>query len=119
MNNSFSKELRLLSKEDFLNLRENPRFVSSGLFLFFFKPNSSIKKQTRLGISVSKKISKKAVDRNSLKRKVREIFRTSEFKNLAVDVLVVLNKKKFKDMGSAKQSLETDLLGGLSKLSNS
>ena len=47
--------------------------------------------ETRLGISVSKKFGH-AVSRNQVKRHIREFFRTSEFKYLGRDVLIVVFK---------------------------
>ena len=118
LNNSFPKEARLLSEGDFGRLKQNPSFVNSGLFLFFHLPRPSGDSLTRIGISVSKKISKRAVDRNLLKRRIREIFRTSEFKNCNRDINIVLNRKKFKGMEYALNQLEKDLLVGLQKVCN-
>ena len=100
-------------------MRQNPSFASSGLFLFFHLPSGSDSEVTRLGISVSKKISSKAVSRNLIKRRIREVFRQSEYRNLGRDVLVVVNRKRFKSLDIALPYIESDLLSGFKKIVNS
>ena len=55
--------------------------------------------QTRLGISVPKKIGH-AVFRNRIKRYIREFFRTSQFKFLNRDILIVVFKTLTEDIKS-------------------
>lgn len=104
-------------------MRQNPSFVSSGLFLFFHKVSDSESQpscvSTRIGISVSKKICSKAVGRNYIKRRIREVFRRSEFRSLGRDVMIVVNRKRFKNLEHAKESIEGDLLAGFKKIANS
>ena len=45
-----------------------------------------------LGIAVAKKLAKRAVDRNQLKRMIREIVRVAKTRNLNSDVVVKLKK---------------------------
>ena len=47
---------------------------------------------SRLGIAVSKKYSKSAVDRNYAKRLLREYFRKSNLKLNGIDILAILAK---------------------------
>ena len=93
--NSFNKSFRLLNKNDFQNLKIDSRFFVCGIFVFYYKKNS--KDQSRIDIAVSKKFGK-ANKRNLLKRKVREFFRHSEFKNEGIDILVSMNYKKIKNL---------------------
>ena len=87
--NHYPKLHRVRSKADFKYLRTCRNSVRRGNFVVYFGPtlkeNSS---KTRLGISVSKKYGK-AVARNKMKRHIREFFRTSPFKELGKDTLVV------------------------------
>jgi len=52
---------------------------------------------SRLGITVSKKVSKRAVDRNRIKRQFREWFRKKNLQNYSIDMILTakpsLNKK--------------------------
>ncbi len=45
-----------------------------------------------LGIAVAKKLAKRAVDRNRLKRMIREMVRSAQVKSLNNDVVVKLKK---------------------------
>lgn len=45
--------------------------------------------QTRLGITVSKKVSQRAVDRNRIKRQMREFFRLNDAPGPHFDVVMV------------------------------
>jgi ribonuclease P protein component len=49
-------------------------------------------KKPDLGIAVAKRLAKRAVDRNRLKRMIRELFRAEQNTNLKSDVVVKLNK---------------------------
>ncbi|MEX0798158.1 MAG: ribonuclease P protein component [Bacteriovoracaceae bacterium] len=118
MDNSYPKQFRLLSGKDFGHLRAQAAFASSGLFLFFHKPSRNNLGHTRIGISVSAKTCS-AVERNWIKRKIREVFRKSVYKQLNKDVVIVLNRKKFKSIKQTKLALEQDLLSGFKKIVNS
>jgi ribonuclease P protein component len=72
----FDKSERLLKRREFLTARrEASRRVETKYFLVLLRPNRT--KQTRLGITVTKKIGK-AVKRNRIKRHVREFFRLNK-----------------------------------------
>ncbi|MCB9092956.1 MAG: ribonuclease P protein component [Halobacteriovoraceae bacterium] len=86
---SFPKEARLRSKKDFGNLRHKSTRIQSAFFLGFYSISPEKIKQTRLGISVSKKLGN-AVCRNRIKRLVRESFRINHtLKNLGIDLHIV------------------------------
>lgn len=118
MNFNFPKNNRLLSAKDFSYLKENALFVRSGLFLFFHKPSQKSDGKTRIGISISSK-NCNAVKRNLLKRKIREVFRCSEFRDLNRDVVIVLNKRRFKSVEETLSRIETDLIAGFKNISKS
>tara|TARA_Y100000780_G_scaffold232593_1_gene268148 strand:- start:2764 stop:3120 length:357 start_codon:yes stop_codon:yes gene_type:complete len=118
LNFKFSKNNRLLSANDFSYLKENASFAKSGLFLFFHKPSLKSDGKTRIGISISSK-NCNAVKRNLLKRKIREFFRHSDYKDLNRDIVIVLNKRRFKTVENALLKLETDLNNGFKLISNS
>lgn len=118
MDFKFSKNSRLLNAKDFEYLRDQASFASSGLFLFFYKASQENSEKTRIGISISGKICN-AVQRNLLKRKIREYFRQSDFRSIGKEVVIVLNKKKFRDIKSAGLSVNRDLESGFKKIANS
>jgi ribonuclease P protein component len=59
-----------------------------GLYLAY--PDQGAKPD--LGIAVAKKLAKRAVDRNRLKRMIRELVRSAQATNLNSDVVVKLKK---------------------------
>lgn len=85
---NFTKEARLLDKDDFAYMKGAKRSYSKGLSAFY-KPSRVDSEYTRIGISVSRHVSKKAVIRNKIKRKIREWFRTSKYRKRGLDVLIV------------------------------
>jgi ribonuclease P protein component len=91
--NSYPKNNRLISKDDFQYLRSGSRRLSSFFTTIYYKSSKNQGAQSRLGISVSKK-NGNAVLRNRLKRITREFFRQSKLKNDGKDVLVVIHRDK-------------------------
>jgi len=67
---------RLKKNADFQSVLAGGRFISTPFFLLKYKKNAE--KNTRVGFVVSKKISKKATDRNKIKRRMREIVRVAD-----------------------------------------
>ena len=68
-----AKDIRISRKKDFdLILRSKLKFYSNNLVLRFSKNELS---KSRFCVVVSKKISKKAVDRNKIRRRIYEIVR--------------------------------------------
>jgi len=63
-----------------------------------------------LGIAVAKKLVKRAVDRNRLKRMVRELVRAAQISTLKGDVLVKLNKPIGRETRGKLRKKEKDLL---------
>ena len=92
MNQSFTKDERLLARPDFKKVMTSGRkkMVDRTCTLFFLS-NSLGRK--RLGIIASRKVGN-AVERNRAKRKIREIFRRN--KNLGgqdLDIVVISARK--------------------------
>lgn len=67
------KENRLKKKKDFENVFKNGKSVFSKILGVKFVDNNLDK--NRYGVLVGKKVSKKAVERNLVKRRIREIIR--------------------------------------------
>ena len=82
------KLLTVKSRQDFLRIQNNfkIKYYSNNFLILLLESNTkSINQQTiininnkyiRLGITATKKIDKRAVVRNTIKRRIREIFRT-------------------------------------------
>lgn len=75
-NLSFKKSDKLLSTNDFSDVFKNKRFfhTKKTLKIFYHIKNQNT---PRIGLIISKKIAKKAVDRNYMKRFLREWFRNN------------------------------------------
>ncbi|MGH9580690.1 MAG: ribonuclease P protein component [Terriglobales bacterium] len=69
---TFPKDSRLLSRSDFRKVYDEGQRRSGSLCAVFFRPNGLAR--TRLGITTPAKLGK-AVLRNRVKRRLREIFR--------------------------------------------
>ena len=92
-------------------MRTESRYLVSGILVFYIKENNL--KHSRLGLAISKKLGN-AIKRNKTKRKLREVFRSSEIKNLNIDILVSLNFRKIQkeklDFDSVTNLLEESFL---------
>jgi len=73
------KQARLLSKADYNSVFSKSVKVSNALFLILIHKTSKI--QPRLGLVISKKVDKRAVQRNRIKRITRESFRNYTFES--------------------------------------
>ena len=85
----YQKSRRLLNSEQYTIVTRKGKKFFNPLFLVFILPNNQM--QSRLGITVSKKTSKRAVDRNRIKRQVREFFRLNQNSWPGCDVIVIAN----------------------------
>lgn len=70
---AFPPSLRLRKSEEFLDVQRRAAKLYTKHFLILVAPAKS--DSSRLGITVTKKIDKRAVARNKIKRRVRAIFR--------------------------------------------
>lgn len=86
MNFTYPKNERLKSKTTIGSLFSNGKSVSKyPLRLVYRQAEENSEEQTKIGVSVSKKYFKKAVDRNYFKRVLRETYRLN--KHLLLDNL--------------------------------
>ncbi|MDX3773912.1 ribonuclease P protein component [Chromatiaceae bacterium AAb-1] len=84
----FGRELRLLTPGQFDNVFQQPFRVSSPLFTILVKPN--LLTHPRLGLTIAKKRVKLAVQRNRIKRCVRNSFRLHQHRLPAVDLVLMV-----------------------------
>ncbi|VAW66009.1 Ribonuclease P protein component [hydrothermal vent metagenome] len=115
---AFLRQHRLLSADEFSRVFKKP-FRSSDRYLTILavvreksggdniEIENTDRLSARLGLAISKKNAKRAVDRNRIKRLIRESFRQNKHKLPAID-LVVMAKPITKNADNAQifQSLE-------------
>jgi ribonuclease P protein component len=89
---SFSREKRIRKRRDFLSLQQNGKKWKTDHFLVVC--GASGKDKSRLGVTITRKVHKRAVRRNLLKRRLREIFRKLyHFIQEPVDIVVIAHKE--------------------------
>lgn len=84
------KQARLLNKADYNAVFSKSVKVSNSLFLILI--HKTTRPQSRLGLVISKKVDKRAVQRNRIKRIIREYFRNLEC-DLSCDFVVLARPK--------------------------
>ena len=89
--NAFTKSMRLLNSKDFQTVFDDaPLRTSHQHFLFLARINSL--DSPRLGLVIAKKHIRHAVDRNRMKRLIRETFRAKQQQLAGIDVIVLARK---------------------------
>ncbi len=83
----FSKESRLLTSIEYNRVFSKGKKSSDRYFIVFADRNCFLK--PRLGLAISRKCSKKAVDRNRLKRVARDFFRSTQHEIENMDLVIV------------------------------
>jgi ribonuclease P protein component len=83
----FDKNLRLKTAGDFDYVFDKPSRSASRCFTILARPNQY--PYSRLGLVISKRCAKSAVQRNRLKRLIRESFRQNQEILAGVDVVVL------------------------------
>ena len=85
------RESRLRRAGDFAALRHVSGRFGGRCFHLRYAPNAL--GHARLGLAISKRVSKRAVERNRIKRLVRESFRHVRLQLPAVDVMVMAREQ--------------------------
>jgi len=84
------KKVRLLNKADYNSVFSKSVKVSNSHFLILIHKTSN--PFSRLGLVISKKVDKRAVQRNRIKRIIRETFRNGKFETNCDFVLLARGK---------------------------
>ena len=88
----FSKKQRIRTTKDFLLVREQGKHFSCSLFVL--QGRETDLGLRRLGVIVSKRVAKSAVDRNRLRRLFKEIFRQNQEQlPLSCDIVLLARKR--------------------------
>lgn len=91
MNRDFSREKRLLSPQHFKRVFDSPvERVSGGQILLLIYPNSL--NHPRLGLVIGKKNVRLSVERNRIKRQLRESFRCHQMLLGSWDIVAIARK---------------------------
>jgi ribonuclease P protein component len=89
--NSFPRTHRLVNKAEFQSVFDESTKASQRYLLALYKPNSLT--QARVGIIVGKRVAKLAVERNRIKRAIRESFRANQEKLKGLDIIVLARQQ--------------------------
>ena len=101
---SFGKSRRLLNASDYRTVFDDVHWkVSTKEILFLSRKNGL--DHPRLGLVIAKKSIRHAVQRNRVKRIIRESFRLQQYQLPAVD-LIVLARPGMGDLGNAELAAE-------------
>ncbi|TCK03427.1 ribonuclease P protein component [Phorcysia thermohydrogeniphila] len=97
---TFRKYERLRKQSEFERVFSYGKSLGGSTVAFYFAPNDL--GYARAGFIVSKKVCRKAVERNRAKRLMREVFRLNKHKLKPVDIVFIARKgikgKKFQDV---------------------
>ncbi|WP_448550149.1 ribonuclease P protein component [Thalassotalea fusca] len=86
--NKFTRESRILTPSQFQNVFNKPVRFGSKHFTILVTPNTN--QNNRLGLAIAKKRVKLAVQRNRIKRLVRERFRLNQHQLPDIDMVVMV-----------------------------
>lgn len=93
MEKTFARRYRLTKTDEFSSVFGFRRAIRGKLLMLHYQPRPDGLNDARLGVVVGKKLLKKAVDRNRIKRIVREQFRLERPSLPACDLIIRLAVK--------------------------
>ena len=97
---TFTKEERLRKKREFERVFNHGKSLGGSTVAFYFVENEF--GRPRAGFIASKKVSRKAVERNRAKRLMREVFRLNKHRLGPYDLIFIARKgivgKKFQEV---------------------
>lgn len=86
----FPSELRLKNKQQFKKIFHDAKRLTGNYFTVFLKANAL--NHPRLAIIITKRSVRNAVDRNRLRRIIKESFRLHQYVVSGYDVLIIASK---------------------------
>ncbi|HEX9194728.1 MAG TPA: ribonuclease P protein component [Azonexus sp.] len=93
MEKTFARRYRLTKTDEFSSVFGFRKAIRGKLLMLHYQPRPDGLNDARLGVVVGKKLLKKAVDRNRIKRIVREQFRLERPSLPACDLIIRLAVK--------------------------
>lgn len=100
---SLARSVRITKASDYALIFQKGKHAQGKFWKLIAAPSSESK--PRLGLAISKKVYKKAVDRNLRKRLAREIFRLQQSKLDDLDMVVMAKHSRYADNKSLKADL--------------
>ena len=113
--NTYSKKEKLCSRKDISRLFENGKtFYSEPFRLLWLKSEDILPFPVMTGISVGKKSFPKAVDRNRVKRLIRETWRINKHHlysqleqiNIQLVIMIIYSGDKMPEYGELKERMQ-------------
>jgi ribonuclease P protein component len=114
----FPRRHRLTETDDFSSVFSFRKAIKSANFLLHYRPRGGGQTEgARLGLIIAKRHLRRAVDRNLVKRLVREIFRTRRSELPSCDLIVRLAVKL--DLPIDKRTLAGEIQNLLKRMTGS
>lgn len=86
----FPRRARLLKAEEFRAVFKQRRWAGTGALRARLRPNG--RTHARLGLAIGRKALRRAVDRNRVRRQVRESFRLNQRRLSGLDIVVSMHQ---------------------------
>jgi ribonuclease P protein component len=117
MSHQFTRDQRLLTSADFQRVFDNPLKSADSFFTVLSKKRLE-GTYSRLGLAIAKKQLRRAVDRNRIKRLIRETFRQEpSLEEQPIDFIVMTRHSvRAKTNAELQQSLQQLFVQALSKI---
>ena len=110
----FQKQKKIKNKADFQFVYNQKTKISQKFLIATYKKNNF--SYPRLGVTVSKRVSKLAVTRNKIKRIVREQFRLNQARLPKIDIVIIMRPEAVKLSKNALQEQINKLWKKLSEV---
>ncbi len=105
--NTLSKAERLSGKKDVATLLAGGKWGTCGHFRYCWRPAQDAGMPARILVAVPKRLFKRAVKRNLLKRRIREAYRVRKI--CGADILFQYNSAELADFAAVCADIETIL----------
>ena len=109
-----NKKNRISNRGLIKKLSDKGNTYRSRLFIFKFLPGKN--NESEFAITISKKVSKKAVERNKLKRQINEAIK-SNLENLKNNIVVLIIAKT-NSLASTYQDIETNIIDFINQVNS-
>jgi ribonuclease P protein component len=105
----FPRSLRLLAGREFQHVFARARRIPGSRLMVLYRAQEPAGAEPRLGLAISRKHARRAVDRNRVKRAAREAFRLRRAGLPPVDI-IVLSRVGVADLDAREARAELDRL---------